>query len=137
MVVRKKPAVSQRRGPLRLVVKTVGVDSKGWQWVATWRPNREPDRIRECITDVIVEKRKEGKSTIRKRPTVQVGKSGQGRCELRCPRGMPQPWSGPGAPERHLRARFVAWLFARRPKTLTLRQYLRKNRSGQYLWAAA
>ena len=141
MAVRKRPAVAAaaaRPRPLRLVSKRIGVDGKGWTWVATWHQNRRPFVYRECLTDVSIEKKKSGKKTCPKHPTVNVGKSGNGRCELKCPRGLPAPWGGDKGQARALWARLVAWLFSEKPARLTLADYFANDPDdpSSYKWVA-
>ena len=64
---------------VRFVIKTIGTDSDGWRWVATWRKGCKPLRYKECVTDVCLEKRRRGQVPKRVEPTVVVGKSGRGR----------------------------------------------------------
>ena len=137
MVVRKRPAAPRPR-PLRLVSKRIGVDGKGWTWVATWHQNRRPFEYRECLTDVTLEKKKAGKKPVPKHPTVNVGKSGRGRCELKCPAGLPLPWCGDSGHARPLWARLVAWLFSRKPARLTLTDYFEQDPDdpSAYKWVA-
>ena len=75
MPVFKRPAAK----PLRLITKRLGTDAKGWHWVATWHQNAKPFAYGICLTDVELERRKAGKTTVKKRPCVQRGKSGAGR----------------------------------------------------------
>ena len=140
MVARKRPAAAAGRlRPLRSISKRVGVDGKGWTWVATWHQNRRPFVYRECLTDVALEARKAGQTICPKYPTVNVGKSGSGRCELKCPAGLPAPWSGANGKAQPLWARLVAWLFSDKPARLTLTEYLQEkdpDDPSSYKWVA-
>ena len=133
-----------RRPLVLLKRKVVGVDAKGWQWVAVWKKGGGPRKIGRCLTDVSLTKTKDGK-TMQKSPHELVGKSGEGRCQLRCPRGLPGPAGAPGGgwarnnkTRQPLRSRFIAWQFCRRPPGCALQNISRErvragNGSSPYL----
>ena len=102
--------------------------------VATWHQNAKPFQYGVCLTDVSLEKRKVGKTSVKPRPCVQKGKSGAGREELKCPRGLPAPWSGDAGRSQLLWARLVAWLFCKKPRKLTLKSFFSKGPDGKPLW---
>ena len=140
MVAKKKPAAHR---PLVLLKRRViGVDADGWRWIATWQTNGTVEKTQRCLTDVTLTKHRGGE-IVTKRPYQSVAKSGEGRCQLRCPRGIPGPrgapnggWSGDGGARRTYWSRFVAWYFCRRPEGCTLQEYF--TREGQsWKWAAA
>ena len=137
--LRKRPAAATRRPLLRLKTKQIGTDSKGWRWVATWKPGKV-QRIGRCLTDVWLAKHKGGKQKPL-RPYENCGKSGEGRLQLRCPRGIPGPagapgggWSGEGGQGRQPWARFIAWYFCKRPAGCATATFFKKEQ-GRWLWA--
>ena len=137
----RRPAAAARRPLLRLKTKQLGVDSKGWRWVATWKAG-ETQRIARCLTDVWLAKHKEGEQKPL-RPYQNCGKSSEGRLQLRCPRGIPGPagaqgggWRGEHGQGRQPWARFVAWHFCRRPAGCTLDTFFQKE-GGHWFWAVA
>ena len=140
MAVRKRPASGR---PLVLLKRrVVGVDAKGWRWVATWKARGSPTEIQRCVTDVSLAKHKDG-VVVAKRPYQTIGKSGNGRCQLRAPGGIPGPagapnggWAGLAGTGRPYWSRFAAWYFCRRPPGCTLQEYF--TRDGQsWKWAGA
>ena len=56
------------------------------------------------------------------------------REELKCPRGLPAPWSGDTGRKQLLWARLVGWLFCKRPAKLTLTKFFAKAPDGRPLW---
>ena len=112
MVVRKRPAA--RRPLVLLKRRVVGVDAKGWRWIATWKTRGAPEEIERCVTDVSLAKYKDGNMVV-KRPYQNIGKNGEGRCQLRSPGGIPGPigapnggWEGVTGKSRTCWSRFVA-----------------------------
>ena len=140
MAVSKRPA--SRHPLVYLKTRVVGVDAKGWRWVATWKTSGSPTKIQRCVTDVCLTKHKDG-AVVPKRPYQTIGKSGNGRCQLRAPAGISGPagapnggWTGLAGTGRPYWSRFAAWYFCRRPPGCTLQEYF--TRDGQsWKWAGA
>lgn len=130
MPVLRRPAA--RPSGLRLISKNIGTDNAGWTWTLTWRKGGRTLSYGNCFTDVLIERRRNGVAQ-KKKPCVNVGKSGDGRCELKCPRGLPRPWGGTNGSRRVLWARLLAWYFTRRPSGCTKAAFCPET--GRSTWA--
>ena len=63
---------------LRFVTKRVGAPVRGWQWELTWRKVARPMKYGVCLTDVAIQKRKQGYNAVKKQPRENISKSGEG-----------------------------------------------------------
>lgn len=77
-VPKRKRAARRPMTGLREITRRLGRDQKGWLWVAVWRRSGRVLHIKECVTDVYLEKRMPGKQAQRPKPKVTVGKASKG-----------------------------------------------------------